>query len=191
MPRHPPRRKQWRAPSSMQRRARLSKQWHPFSNSSSPRRLAVLSHPSERRCRRVAYRKRARRTRLFGHLGYRSPRTPTCGAPGDRINVVDPTERLDVQSSQVKSSRAPLQVAYPSKTVLLSWLPEHIRATGLLFMDRLDTMSHDGPLQHTSDSAGAGARCWVTSNIRHPFELEFNLNWYSSRISIQSPTPRT
>ena len=58
VPRYPPRRKQ--------RRARLSKRWPPFSNSSSPRRLAELSHPSERRCRQVAYRKRGRRTRLFG-----------------------------------------------------------------------------------------------------------------------------
>ena len=128
---------------------------------------------------------RTPRIPLSANTNLWSPRRPNkCSRP-------DGAPRRPICHNQVKSSRAPLQVAYPSKTVLLSWLPEHIRATGLLFMDRLDTMSHDGPLQHTSDSAGAGARCWVTSNIRHPFELEFNLNWYSSRISIQSPTPRT
>ena len=85
------------------------------------------------------------------HKALRTPRIPLSANTNlwsprrPNKNVVAPTERA-VHSRQVKSSRAPLQVAYPSTTVLPSWLPEHIRAIGLLFMDRLD-MSHDGPLQ--------------------------------------------
>ena len=84
----------------------MSKQWPPFSNSSSPRRLAELSHPSERRCRQVAYRKRGRRTRLFGVTALRD----TDLEPGSECPRAEgrPPHRRPL----LNSARCPLQLTY-------------------------------------------------------------------------------